>query len=187
MLNPSLCGALETLLPGLAVSTVAGLQARLMRPDRADLLALRTVVEALIAPPAGTVVDRAAVIDRLLAPRLAFAGREALWVVALDGAHRIIDVRRLSEGDLRSCSLAPRRLAEVLIEVGAAAFVLVHNHPSGDPAPSAQDRHLTASLAPTFAALGMPMLDHLVIARSGYASAMHRGPTEHRAWLKLSA
>jgi DNA repair protein RadC len=187
MLNPSLCEALEVLLPGLCVNTVAGLKQRLQKPDSDELVALRAVVEALLAAPRDPVIDRAATIDRLLAPKLAFAARESLWVVALDGAHRSIDIRRLALGDLSRCSLTPRHLAEVLIDVGAAAFILVHNHPSGDPTPSAEDRSMSAGLAPTFAALGLPMLDHLVIARGGYASAMHRSPTQQRNWLKLSA
>jgi DNA repair protein RadC len=53
---------------------------------------------------------------------------------------------------------------------GAAGIILVHNHPSGDPAPSAEDRAVTRQLAAAGRAVGIPVLDHVVVSRGGYAS-----------------
>jgi DNA repair protein RadC len=70
----------------------------------------------------------------------------------------------------------------VAVHVGASSFVLVHNHPGGDARPSAQDIHLTESVAAASACVGIPLLDHVVVARGGRCSMLESGlfsPTLH--------
>jgi DNA repair protein RadC len=59
--------------------------------------------------------------------------------------------------------------------LGVAAVVLVHNHPSGDPTPSREDREITVRLAAAGELLGIPVLDHVVVAEQGYASLRDEG------------
>ncbi|TFG96529.1 MAG: hypothetical protein E4H11_03270 [Myxococcales bacterium] len=64
----------------------------------------------------------------------------------------------------------------------AAALVLVHNHPSGDPAPSAEDREVTARLVRAGELLGVPVLDHVVVAERGYTSLRELGLPDGSSW-----
>jgi len=69
----------------------------------------------------------------------------------------------------------PREVFRPALREAAAAVVLVHNHPSGDPAPSQEDRHITTRLAEVGELLGIPVLDHVVIAERGWASLRELG------------
>ena len=71
--------------------------------------------------------------------------------------------------------LTPTTPATTAVGVGAAAVILAHNHPSGDPTPSQQDREVTERVARAGRVLGVPLLDHLVIGRSTYVSMAARG------------
>jgi DNA repair protein RadC len=65
---------------------------------------------------------------------------------------------------------------------GAAALVVVHNHPSGDPAPSAEDREVTRRLVQAGALLGVPLLDHVVVAERGWVSLREQGDLSALPW-----
>ena len=107
--------------------------------------------------------------------------REEFWAVYTDAKHRPIAAHMVSRGTL-TCSLVhPREVYGPAISLAAANVVLVHNHPSGDPEPSPEDREITRRLVAAGHLLGIPVLDHIVIAgvpaRTGpkYVSFAERG------------
>jgi DNA repair protein RadC len=112
-----------------------------------------------------------------LGRRLGRRRREEFFVVALDARNRVRSVHRVAVGTLTSCTVHPREVFAPLLRRAAAAALLVHNHPSGDPAPSPEDEALTERLAEAGRLLGIPILDHLIVARDGYASLRDRGNT----------
>jgi len=110
-----------------------------------------------------------------LGPRLGRRRREEFFVAALDARNRLVSVHRVAVGTLTTCTVHPREVFLPLVRRGAAAALLVHNHPSGDPTPSPEDETLTERLAEAGRLLGIPILDHLIVARDGYASLRDRG------------
>jgi DNA repair protein RadC len=71
--------------------------------------------------------------------------------------------------------ISPRDPLRAALREGASAFVLVHNHPSGDPTPSPEDISFTQKIAAAADVVATPLLDHVVVARSGYASLLDSG------------
>jgi DNA repair protein RadC len=102
--------------------------------------------------------------------RLRDASHEQFLVVLLDGRHRVLRSEPVSRGTLTASLVHPREVFRPAIREAAAALVLVHNHPSGDPTPSREDREITARLVRAGELLGIPVLDHVVVAESGYRS-----------------
>jgi DNA repair protein RadC len=106
----------------------------------------------------------------LLLERLRFARREQVTVVLLDARHRPTGIEVVAVGSLNASRLAPRDILAPALRADAAAVILAHNHPSGDPAPSRADRVITAALRCAGEVVGVPMLDHLIVARRGHFS-----------------
>ena len=73
-------------------------------------------------------------------------------------------------GTIDHTPVYPREVIKRALELGAAALILVHNHPSGDPKPSREDIEMTKEIAKAAGALGLSIHDHLVIGRKGHAS-----------------
>ena len=103
----------------------------------------------------------------LMADVVAGLDREAFFVVLLDGKNRASGINLVSLGSLTAALVHPREVFKPAIAGSAAALVLVHNHPSGDPTPSEEDRLLTARLCQAGDLLGIKILDHLVIGEGG--------------------
>jgi DNA repair protein RadC len=82
---------------------------------------------------------------------------------------------RVAEGTINACLVDPREVFAAAITARATAIVLAHNHPSGDPEPSAQDLSLTRQLFEAGRLLGIKVLDHVVVGDGTYASLMERG------------
>jgi DNA repair protein RadC len=108
-------------------------------------------------------------------PSLGHVGHEEFWTVALDARHRVVSERCLARGSLTGVEVHPREVFRPLLREAAAAVLLVHNHPSGDPTPSRQDIELTTRLRQTGDLCGVSVLDHLVVASEGYVSLADRG------------
>ncbi|MGE3173213.1 MAG: DNA repair protein RadC [Planctomycetota bacterium] len=89
--------------------------------------------------------------------------RETFFALLLDVRHRILSLRVVSTGSLQSAPVHPREVFSPAVREGAAALVLAHNHPSGDPTPSAEDRAVTDRLQRAGELLGIEVLDHLVV------------------------
>jgi DNA repair protein RadC len=81
----------------------------------------------------------------------------------------------ISQGTLTASLVHPREVFRPALRDAAAALVLVHNHPSGDPTPSAEDREVTARLASAGEILGVRVLDHIVVAERGFCSLREQG------------
>jgi DNA repair protein RadC len=113
-------------------------------------------------------------IYRLMAPRLRGLEHETFHVLLLDGRHRLVEQRRISEGTLTTSLVHPREVFRVAIRASAAAIVVVHNHPSGDPEPSRQDLEVTRRLVECGKLLGIPLLDHVVIGTGAHVSIRER-------------
>jgi DNA repair protein RadC len=108
--------------------------------------------------------------------RLRDAGQERFCVLLLDGRHRVVGDEVVSVGTLTASLVHPREVFRPALKAGAAALILVHNHPSGDPTPSPEDRSVTRRLAEVGELLGIPILDHVIVAERGFSSLRDEGP-----------
>jgi len=106
----------------------------------------------------------------LLAPRLADLPVEELHVLILDSQHRMARDVTVTRGLLNSSPVHAREVFREAIAESAAAVVLVHNHPSGDPTPSADDLRVTAELVAGGRLVDIPVFDHVIIGRGGFVS-----------------
>jgi len=135
------------------------------------------VVRREAASPA-TVCNSAEVAAHM-APRIAGLPHEEMWLVCLDGRNRVRGLRRVAQGGLHGMSVQPRDVLRAAIYEAASAMILVHNHPSGDPSPSPEDLVLTRKIAEAAAAIGVPLVDHVIVEPSGrYASLLDLGVLE---------
>jgi DNA repair protein RadC len=101
--------------------------------------------------------------------------REYFVVLLLDGKNRIILEEQISEGSLNQSIVHPREVYSRAVKESAAAVILVHNHPSGDPAPSREDREITRRLKEAGDVLGIRVLDHIIIGDGSYFSFVEQG------------
>jgi DNA repair protein RadC len=108
-------------------------------------------------------------------PRLAALEHEEVWLLALDGRNGLKSARRIAQGGLHGCALTPRDVLQPALREGASAIVLVHNHPSGDASPSPEDLQMTRAVASACEIVGVPLLDHVVVARGGASSLLELG------------
>ncbi|MFZ5862117.1 MAG: RadC family protein [Nitrospirota bacterium] len=124
---------------------------------------------------AGAPIESSAVVFDHFGPLLKGLKQERFIGLYLDGKHRIIVERTISEGSLTASLVHPREAFAPAVRASAAGVIFLHNHPSGDEAPSREDRELTSRLAACGRLLGIPVLDHLVIGAERYFSfADHR-------------
>jgi DNA repair protein RadC len=107
--------------------------------------------------------------------RLPQREREVFLVLLLDGRNRFLAELQVSEGTLTTALVHPREVFAPAIRLSAAALVLVHNHPSGDPTPSAEDNALTDRLRRAGELIGIRVLDHVVIGQGRYVSMAETG------------
>lgn len=127
-----------------------------------------------IAPtriPAARPLD-VALVAGWACPKLGPLRHEEVWVLCVDGRSALRSSFRVGRGGIHGCSLLPRDILGPVIREAASGFVLVHNHPSGDPNPSAEDIELTRAVSRAAALLGSPLLDHVVVAGSRHKSLL---------------
>ena len=96
-------------------------------------------------------------------------------IVLLDTANKMIGLSRISVGGLASSIVEPRQVFKTAILANAAAIILAHNHPSGNPEPSREDIRITRQLVEAGKLMGVPVHDHLIIAETGHTSLAERG------------
>ncbi len=106
---------------------------------------------------------------------MAWLNVEQVRVAFLDAGHRLQRIETLSSGTLRKAHVHPREVARRALELSAAAVILAHNHPSGDPTPSQADITMTGQVRQALRAVDVELLDHLVIARSRIVSMAASG------------
>jgi DNA repair protein RadC len=117
----------------------------------------------------------AADVATLLQTYLAGADREYCLVLLLDRKNRLIGMNTVSVGSLTAAVVHPREVFKPAILANAAAILVAHNHPSGDPQPSQEDRTLTTRLADAGKVLGIELLDHLILGDARYYSFKEAG------------
>jgi DNA repair protein RadC len=102
---------------------------------------------------------------------------ESFWLLPLDSQHRLAGAGPtvITRGILNSSLVHPREVFLAAIAASAAAVVLVHNHPSGDPTPSADDRLVTEQLVAAGRLLDIPVHDHVIVGRGRYLSFAEAG------------
>lgn len=110
-----------------------------------------------------------------LMPRFSGRGVEQLGIVLLDTKHRVVRTAVLAVGTLNSSAVEPREVFREAAIGNAAAIVLFHNHPSGDPTPSPDDRELTRRLVAAGVLMGIEIVDHLVLGDTRYWSFKESG------------
>ena len=108
-------------------------------------------------------------------PTLRDLRHEVFKVVLLEAKHAIMRDTTVSEGSLTLSIVHPREVFTLAVKESAAAVIFLHNHPSGDPTPSQEDRALTARLVSAGEVLGIRVLDHLVIGDGRYVSFADQG------------
>ncbi len=102
--------------------------------------------------------------------KYASAKVESMYVVSLDGAHKVIKVRKVSMGLLNRTLVHPRETFVGAIKDRAAAIIMAHNHPSGNLDPSKEDIELCTRFKKAGSILGIELLDNLIITPKGYYS-----------------
>lgn len=105
-----------------------------------------------------------------MGPRLRDVRQEEFHAILLNTRHRVVREVLVTRGTLDSALIHPREVFRHAVAENAAAVILVHNHPSGDPTPSAEDRAVTRQLAEAGKAVGIPVLDHIVVGRGAFTS-----------------
>jgi DNA repair protein RadC len=108
-------------------------------------------------------------------PKLALLEHEEVWLLSLDGRNGLKSTQRIAQGGLHGCALTTRDVLRPALRDAASAIVLVHNHPSGDPGPSPEDVEMTRALGAACEVVGVPLLDHVVVARGGASSLLELG------------
>ena len=108
-------------------------------------------------------------------PRVRGFQKERFSVLILDTKNNIIKEELISIGSLNASIVHPREVFKAAIENSAASIILVHNHPSGDPAPSREDLYLTQKLTEGGKLLGIDVLDHVIIGEGKYKSLITEG------------
>lgn len=116
-------------------------------------------------------------VFRRIGPRLRDLPQEEFHALLLNTRHRIVREVAVTRGILDASLIHPREVFRPAVVESAAGVILVHNHPSGDPTPSAEDRAVTRQLAEAGRALGIPVLDHVIVGDGGYASLAQEGET----------
>lgn len=101
--------------------------------------------------------------------------KEEFHVLLLDAKNRKLKDVRVSEGSLTSSLVHPREVFQPIIRESAAAAILIHNHPSGDPVPSQEDLQITQRLRDVGEMMGVHILDHLIIGKGRYVSFVDDG------------
>ena len=115
-------------------------------------------------------------VHRFLSLKVAALEPEVFGAIFLDGRNRVIHVETLFRGTLASCHVHPREILRQVIHFAARGIVLYHNHPSGNPAPSRDDRDITQKIQTALHALGVRVLDPLILGdRRRYYSFADNG------------
>lgn len=154
--------------------------ARVPGVGEASVAAIRLVRAAVLRILHAEVVDRPVLgnwqglLDYLRAD-MAHRINECVHVLHLDSRNHLIRDELASEGSIDQSAIYVREVVRRALELGSAAIILVHNHPSGDLSPSRQDIAVTRDIAETCKRLGIALHDHVIIGRNGHVSMRSQG------------
>jgi len=160
------CGIEELCaVPGIGRAKAAQLKAALAIGRRSLSVPLST----------GMRISSSADLFKHFHPVLRDVKHELFKVVLLDAKNTVVKEATVSEGSLTLSIVHPREVFALAVRESAAAVIFLHNHPSGDPTPSLEDRHLTDRLVAAGSVLGIRVLDHLIIGDGRYVSFADEG------------
>ena len=114
-------------------------------------------------------------VASFLVPLIGGADREHCISVLLDTKHRVLRAVTVSIGSIDHTFMTPHGIFRDALLGNAAAVILAHNHPSGDPEPSRDDERVTRRLVEAGRLMGVEVLDHLVVGGGGFVSLARRG------------
>ena len=100
---------------------------------------------------------------------------EEFWVAALNAGLQLIDRKLLFRGTVDQCAIHPRDIIRFVCEKNASAFIVCHNHPSGDTKPSPNDVRVTKNIYKISQLIEIPLSDHIILSREQYYSFADRG------------
>jgi DNA repair protein RadC len=159
--------------PPAELGTVPGVgRAKAAQVAAALELARRLTDEGRARP---YVVRSPADVHRWFAPAMRDLAVEEFHILALDAQNRVTRDLLITRGILDSSLVHPREVFRAAIAEAAAAVIVVHNHPSGNPAPSADDRAVTRQLVQAGSVLDIPVHDHVVVGGEQYFSFAEAG------------
>jgi DNA repair protein RadC len=141
---------------------------RLARTIQSSHCLMRAMLEEKI--PEGPIVTRSNEIIDFLQVEMGFLDHEQLLALYVDQKSRVMRIERLALGSFKEVSVDKRKIIGCALTIGAAAFILVHNHPSGNPQPSIADLRVTNELKDLASGFDIELLDHLIVARGRIAS-----------------
>ncbi|UVT17774.1 MAG: DNA repair protein RadC [Nitrospira sp.] len=162
----AVCGVEELCaVPGVGPAKAAQLRAALELGRRSLAVPLST----------GTRISSSADLFKHFHPALRDLKHEIFKVVLLDAKNTVVKETTVSEGSLTLSIVHPREVFALAVRESAAAVIFLHNHPSGDPTPSQEDRRLTERLAAAGHLLGIRVLDHVIVGDGRYVSFADEG------------
>ena len=160
------CGIEELCaIPGIGPAKAAQLKAALALGRRSMAVPLST----------GTRIGSSGDLFKHFHPALRDLKHEVFKVVLLDAKNQVIKEMTVSEGSLTLSIVHPREVFALAVRESAAAILVLHNHPSGDPTPSQEDRQLTDRLVAAGRLLGIRVLDHVILGDGRYISFADEG------------
>lgn len=142
------------------------------------LAALQLGARATVLKPNRVELGNPRAVFEFLEPTMAHLEKEQFKVILLNAKNQVIDVESVSEGTLSASLVHPREIFKPAIRRSAHAIILAHNHPSGDPRPSREDREVTQRLIAAGKVIGIEVLDHLVVGQGRYTSFRESGLAE---------
>lgn len=154
--NLRLHRAEETQAPSLSVEQLHFLAAALELGRRAS-----------VEPLSGLKITSHRDVQRWARGRLVGLEYEEVWVLALRANQRVCAEWCVARGGVHGCGLLPADVLRPVLRCAASAFILVHNHPSGDPTPSRDDVAMTSALHQACMAVGVTLMDHVIVSRGG--------------------
>lgn len=114
-------------------------------------------------------------VKNIVMEEMRYFDREHFRVIYLDRKGGMMEMQDISIGGLHSSIVHPREVFKVAVKKSAASIILVHNHPSGDPTPSAEDIEVTRRLIEAGNIMGITVLDHIIIGDNSYCSLKTKG------------
>ncbi|MFB6272219.1 MAG: RadC family protein [Salinibacter sp.] len=143
--------------------------------DRLPLYSTRLVRETEFTYPDRFQVTEPSEVATILRDYFRDKDREEFLTVLLDTANTVIGLSQISVGGLSSSVVEPRQIFKTAILANAAAVILAHQHPSGNPEPSHEDINITRQLVEAGEIMDVPVHDHLIITEVDYVSLADRG------------
>ena len=143
--------------------------------DEAVIARAMEILEARMYQSGPVMDNPGAVKDYLRIKMMPHTKQEVFGVLFLDSQHKVLQYREMFYGTLTQTSVYPREVARIALELGAAAVILTHNHPSGSVEPSRADIQMTSTLKTALVILDVRVLDHIIVGGTSVLSMAEKG------------